>query len=328
MAKVSRRDMIKQAITLAGTTTVSPALAGAGAGPQYETRTTARAPYVPVRVLDTERMPGDRKVLFENKQTKGSFFITYSHPPGSTGGYRHYHQWHEWGYLLFGDSALDEFTDADQRIAPLIDYREGHFLDRPPYCIHAATRTRFYHNVASSWVFMEEGSNEGSFTPDPNVPPGYFAKYNPEHKQGRQWAAPQVIDTIAMIWEPEPSAPGAMVKRLVNDPSRGFRVVLRMVEPGWSSARSPQFARAYYYKQGYQFNLVLSGDLKIQTYRAPDEKGEQIKLQKYFYVERAPMSIFGLADGVVSERGCIWLEGTYGKGATVSSTPIEEPSYV
>ncbi|MBI3951318.1 MAG: hypothetical protein HY314_12785, partial [Acidobacteria bacterium] len=118
------------------------------------------------------------------------------------------------------------------------------------------------------------------------------------------------------------------IKHLVDDPTRGFRATLWWLEAGWTNAKLPQFARAYYYKQAYQFNFVLAGDLNIQTYQAPGEKAEKIALSKYFYVERAPMSIFGLADGVVTERGCVWLEVTYGKGTSISNTPIEEPSYV
>jgi hypothetical protein len=40
------------------------------------------------------------------------------------------------------------------------------------------------------------------------------------------------------------------------------------------------------------------------------------------------MSIFGLADGVVSERGCVWLEATYARGTSISNAPIEAPNYV
>jgi hypothetical protein len=331
MANASRREIIKQGLLLAGAGVAAPnASFGVQDGrPAYETYSSARQPHIPVRIVDTERMPwSERKILFVNPETRGRFFVSYSHPPGPSGGHRHYHQWHEWGYMLFGDAALDESTDADQQVAPVIVYREGYFLDRPPYCIHSATRSRFYHNAASSWVFMEEGNDDQSFSPDPDVPSTYFAKYNPEHKKGLHWNAPQVIDTIGMQWEPVPSVPGLMIKRLADDPSRGFRVVLRMLEPGWASARSPQFCRAYYHKQGYQFSFVISGDLRIQTYRTAGEKAEQIQLGRYFYVERAPMSIFGLAEGVVSEHGCIWLEATYGKGATISTTRLEPPVFV
>ena len=47
-----------------------------------------------------------------------------------------------------------------------------------------------------------------------------------------------------------------------------------------------------------------------------------------FYCERPPMSIFGLADGVVSREGCVWLEVTYARGTSIPNIPIEEKTYV
>lgn len=40
------------------------------------------------------------------------------------------------------------------------------------------------------------------------------------------------------------------------------------------------------------------------------------------------MSILGLSDGVVSERGGFWLEVTYAKGTSIPNLPIEAPCYV
>jgi hypothetical protein len=89
------------------------------------------------------------------------------------------------------------------------------------------------------------------------------------------------------------------------------------------------FARPYYYKQALEMNFVLNGDLRIQTYEAPGAKAEAITLGNQFYCERAPMSIFGLADdGVVSEAGCVWLEVTYAKGAVIPNIPIEDKTFV
>ena len=89
------------------------------------------------------------------------------------------------------------------------------------------------------------------------------------------------------------------------------------------------FARPYYYKDALEMNFVLEGDLRIQTYEAPGDKAEAITLGKYFYCERGPMSIFGLADdGVVSERGCVWLQVTYAKGDVIPNIPIEDKTLV
>ena len=68
--------------------------------------------------------------------------------------------------------------------------------------------------------------------------------------------------------------------------------------------------------------------MRIQSYKTPGIKAEKITLGKYFYFERPPMSIFGLTDGLVSEKGCVWLEVTYGKGTAINDTPIEDPIYL
>ena len=38
--------------------------------------------------------------------------------------------------------------------------------------------------------------------------------------------------------------------------------------------------------------------------------------------------VFGMADGVVSDEGCVWLEVTYAKGTSILDVPIEDPTYV
>ena len=40
------------------------------------------------------------------------------------------------------------------------------------------------------------------------------------------------------------------------------------------------------------------------------------------------MAISGLADSVVSETGCVWLQVTYAKGTSIPNVPIEEPVYI
>ena len=68
--------------------------------------------------------------------------------------------------------------------------------------------------------------------------------------------------------------------------------------------------------------------MRIQTYAEPGTKAEVITVGKDYYVKRPPMSIFGLADGVVSDMGCVWLEVTYGKGASIPNVPIEDSNFI
>ncbi|HXN21757.1 MAG TPA: twin-arginine translocation signal domain-containing protein [Candidatus Dormibacteraeota bacterium] len=296
----------------------------------YEVHTTATSPWVPVRILDTERMPWPpptgvlgwrNKVLFEDKVTKGRLRII-DVPIGGPGGHIHYHLFHEWAYWLTGDFTNNEYTHPDQRVGPFMQYKEGYFLDRPPYSLHGGEKDRLDSQAGGTCLIMEEGGR--SVSPLPGEP-----GYNEEWKQVKQWAVPRIIYTLgSMPWEPEGGVSGLRVKRLVDDQVRGFRAILRWLPGGWNSGQSPPFARPYYFKQAYQFNFVLNGEINVQTYRAPGEKAERIALGKYFYVERPPMSILGLSDGVVSERGGFWLEVTYAKGTSIPNLPVEAPHYV
>jgi hypothetical protein len=355
----SRRNFIAQGLTLAAAAMASPSLvraalpkAGSLAGilpplpdgasdaaPPYEIRSTARAPWASIRILDTERMPltvgpfAKRKRLFEDPRT-GSSLEYREHPIGVPGAQVHYHTFHEWVFWLCGDFTNNESTSPMEHMGPLQRYREGTFLDRPAYSLHGGEKGRepfMESQIGGCDLVMEEGEggNKGTFFVEPGTP-GY--NYSTDWKKVKQWTVPRLIDTIGgMPWEADPAVPGLYHKYLADDPSRGFRVILRRLAPGWNiwqSPRSARFARAYYYKQARQFNFMLVGDLNIQTYKVPEEKAEKITLDKYFFVDREPMSIFGLTDGIVSQEGCAWLEVTYAKGATVSTTPIEEPTYV
>src|SRR6185369_6346877 len=121
MAKRSRREFLKEGITLATVTSAAPATV-AGGSPEYEMRSTARAPWTSVRVLETEKMPWEnlpgaddisrkyqyrRKLLFLNPETKAHIMITYRYP-GWPGAPVHYHSFHEWGYMLSGDTTNNE----------------------------------------------------------------------------------------------------------------------------------------------------------------------------------------------------------------------------
>ena len=345
----SRRNFLKRAIAMAAGASALVQAAGSGAedraatparrapaasgAPACETRTTAGPPWAPVRVVDSDRIPwragglGGSKTLFEDKES-GSHLVILDITIGSPGALVHYHTFHEWAHWLSGDFTNNESTNPNEHMGPLQRYREGIFLDRPAYSLHGGERGReqfMQSQVGGSCLIMEEGEVASrTFSVEPTAP-----NYSPESKKVMHWAVPRIIDTIGgMPWEPDPSVAGLQYKFLVDDPSRGFRAMLWFLPGGWNSSQGPQFSRAYYYKQAHQFNFVLNGDLKLQAYKTAQEKAEKIAVAKYFLVERPPMSIFGLTEGVATERGCVWLEVTYGKGVTVSDTAIEEPIYV
>ncbi len=115
---------------------------------------------------------------------------------------------------------------------------------------------------------------------------------------------------------------------MVDDQVRGFRATIWQIPAGWKKSAETFFGRAFYNKQAHEFNFVLNGDMQIRTYQTPEKKAEEIVIKKSFYVEHPPMSILGIADGKVSNEGCVWLQVTYGKGTAINNVPIEEPNYI
>ena len=335
----ARRDFLQKTLGVLGLTAASAAVAGrknasgaargcAATEPSFLMLTGATAPHVPLRIIDTETMPWPEpdkeygwkvKTLFRNEQT-GDHLIMISVAIGATGGRIHYHNFHEWAYWLSGDFTNNEYTHPQQTLGDFQQFREGIFLDRPAFSLHGGEPHRLDSQVGGVCLIMEEGGETLYVLPD-------HPKYSDEWKTVKQWAIPRLIDTLAeMPWEPYLDAGGVLIKRLVADQVRGFRARMWRLPAGWNSTQAAEFSRPYYYKQAHQFNFVLNGDLRIQAFSSPGKQAQDVKLGRSFYFERPPMSIFGLADGKVSDEGCVWLEVTYGKGTAISNIPIEEPT--
>jgi hypothetical protein len=308
-----------------------------------ERRSTAAAPYAPIRVVDAESMPvtsprsgsgWGTKTLFQAPDDSGALRILYV-PPGAEGALVHYHEFHEWAYNIQGDFTNNESTTPDQVSGPLQRFREGNFLSRPPYSLHGGERGRqkwMASQIGAVILIMEEANvGAGTFTVDPAVREQPSAsgsmRFNPDYKSILHWSTPRIIDTLEkMPWQPVAGSPGLNVKHLLDDPSHGFRARMWFLEAG---AARPASFRPHYYKQAHQFNFVIAGDLAVQAMNEPGKAAERYELTRHFLLERAPMSIFGLKEGAASQGGAVWLEVTYAKGTTWTKepTPIEEPTY-
>src|SRR6185437_10119302 len=116
----------------------------------WEHDSKASAPYTAIRVLDTDHMPIESrggatgwgsKLLFKQPEGGGALHILYT-PPGGQGAYTHYHTFHEWAYNIAGDFTNNEETSPDDVTGPEQRFREGNWLDRPPYSLHGGERGR------------------------------------------------------------------------------------------------------------------------------------------------------------------------------------------
>lgn len=318
----------------------SPAAVSRPDAADYEFFSTAGDSHAPVRIVDSNRMPivippgsvtgWGLQTLFEGP---GGCKLDIIHvPPGAEGAKVHYHEFHEWAYNIAGDFTNNESTCPDQVTGPLQRFREGHFLSRPPYCLHGGERGRqkfMASQVGAVILIMKEGNVTYTVDPDDRGPgpTSLGMPLKPDYEKIQHWSIPRIIDTLEkMPWQPLESSPGLNVKYLVDDPSHGFRATMWFLE---ADAATPQRARPSYYEQAHEFTFVIAGDLKIQTYSEPGEKAERFTLEKGFLVERQPMSIFGLVDEGASQGGAVWLEVTYARGTrwTDQPTPIENRTH-
>ena len=310
----------------------------------YEWLSTASGSFVPVRVLDTDSMPVETrnggnsfgtKTLFKNNTSGGELHILYI-PPGAKGALNHYHDFHEWAWIMYGDFTNNESTHPDQVYGPLQRFVAGDFLSRPPRSLHGGERGRqkfMASQIGSVILIMEEsGVGAGTWRVDPECRDEESAcrNFNPDYKKITHWATPRIIDTLNdMPFQPVESSPGLSIKHLIDDPLHGFRATMWYLEAG---AKTPKTMRAHYFEQAHQFNFVINGDLKIQAYSDSKQSAETYTVGQNYLVERPPMSIFGLAEENATEGGAVWIEVTYAKGTSWTSddevTPIEQPHYL
>jgi hypothetical protein len=330
------------AVAALGVTCALTACAAADV-PAHEQRSSASAPFKSIRVIDVERMPIERgqygnsgwgtRTLFKAPNDGGTLRILYV-PPGAEGAYNHYHEFHEWAYNIQGDFTNNESTTPHNVSGPLQRFREGNFLSRPPYSLHGGEKGRMKHmmsQIGAVIMIMEESNvGAGTFTVDPAVQkdPSLAKNYNPNFNNIKHWSTPRIIDTLdKMPWQPVEGVPGLNAKYLIDDPSHGYRATMWFLERG---AKTPDMLRPHYYKQAHQFNFVINGDLKLQAYSNETKQAETFQLDKHFFFERPPMSVVGVAPGVASNGGVVWLEVTYAQGTawTKEPTEIEAPTYV
>ena len=290
--------------------------------------------WVPLKITDIDAMEWDDrfrmgnvgtsqgKLLYRNDEGAFMFYVAFSPGWDAINKDRHYHNFHEWGFVLEGDFMLYEFVSPVQEKGSLVHMRAGTWMDRPAYSIHG-NRSEVMERQqipppSLHLAFAEGGKN---IALDPESP-----MYSDEWKDVEQFNNAHFRHTARpdeMEWETDPELPGASVKWLSDDWQGGFRSVIRYVPPGWSHPDAPQRT---YFKKAQRFYFFLYGDLKVATFDDPGDSGESVVVKKDFFLDRPAMSIWGWPEGTLSETGAQWLEVTYAEGTRVGRGPIEQPS--
>lgn len=261
----------------------------------------------------TAQMFGGRsKRLFEGADGSHLDYVDFSgnaawdrNDPGKG---PHYHTYHEWAYCLSGHFVIYEFVHPRQIEGELVHFREGTFMSRPAYSLHAAQghpRSAFRQGPCVLLNY-EEGPSEVLLAGPDNVPDDVV-----------DWPDNFIRQTATTLeWEADPELGGASMKWLREDPIGGFRAKLRHVPPGWVA---PAEMRATYHERAHRFAYVIAGDMTLLVGDVGTAVGSD------WFIEQPPGTVWAWEYGSASETGCMWLEATYASGTTLSSGRVEDP---
>ena len=287
--------------------------------------------FQPLRIIDVGAMDWDSSWAGLNGTSQGkllysgggSMMLLVSFNPGwdAVNKTRHYHDFHEWGYVLEGDFLIYDFVGPEQVKGTKYTMRAGTWMSRPAFSIHGNRPDAMLQQQVTppsvQLVFAEGGKN---YSLDPEN-----KWYSDDWKQIQEWTHPLYQNSAlpeSMEWEDAKDLQGAKVKLLSNDIAGGFRARIVYVPPGWSYSGST--AKSYY-KKARRFIYLLSGDLTIGS----DVPGTATRtIRKDFFVEQAPMSIWQWADGSSTQAGSMWLEVTYAEGTRFGNGPIEPLRFI
>ena len=282
--------------------------------------------FIDVNAMDWEPMwtglkgTSRGKKLYSNQQGGFMLYLEHDHGWDSLNKSRHFHDFHEWGYVLDGNFLIYEFVNSEQKNGSLYDMKAGTWMSRPPYSIHGHRADAMKHQRITPGAIQLAFSEGGkSYSLDP-----LNSWYSSDWKNVPQFTHAHFQDTAmlqVMEWEDAVDLPGASMKWLSDHAEDGFRAKLYYVPPGWKYSGDQ---KTHYYKKAQQFYYVVFGDLTVLSQASPDSAPKTTTVKKDFFINRPPKSLWTWGEGKLSNRGAMWLEVTYAKGARVGNGPIEK----
>ena len=292
-----------------------------------EIRDWNKMTFIDVNAMDWEEMwtglkeTSRGKKLYSNDQGAFMVYLEHDHGWDSLNKSRHFHDFHEWGYVLNGNFLIYEFVNGEQQSGSLYNMKAGTWMSRPPFSIHGHRADAMKHQRVTPGAVQLAFSEGGkSYSLDPTN-----KWYSPSWKEVPQFTHPHFQDTATpqgMEWEDDANLPGASVKWLSDHGEGGFRAKLYYVPPGWQYTGK---AKTTYFGKAQQFYYFLFGDLTVLSQESPNGPVKNTTVQKDFFINRPPKSLWTWGEGKLSSKGAMWLEVTYAQGARVGNGPIERP---
>ena len=261
------------------------------------------------------------KKLYSNDQGGFMLYLDHDHGWDSLNKSRHFHDFHEWGYVLDGNFLIYEFVNGLQKSGSLYNMKAGTWMSRPPYSIHGHRADAMKHQRVTPGAVQlafSEGGKSYSLDPSNNW-------YSPDWNTVPHFTSALFQDSASphsLEWEDDDQLLGASAKWLSDDLEDGFRAKLIYVPPGWEHADRGQTS---YFEKAQKFYYVLFGDLTVLTQDNPKSTLKSTTVHKDFFINRPPKSLWTWGEGSLSKKGAMWLEVTYAQGARTGNGPIEKP---
>ena len=237
-----------------------------------EIRDWNKMTFIDVNAMDWEEMwtglkeTSRGKKLYSNDQGAFMVYLEHDHGWDSLNKSRHFHDFHEWGYVLNGNFLIYEFVNGEQQSGSLYNMKAGTWMSRPPFSIHGHRADAMKHQRVTPGAVQLAFSEGGkSYSLDPTN-----KWYSPSWKEVPQFTHPHFQDTATpqgMEWEDDANLPGASVKWLSDHGEGGFRAKLYYVPPGWQYTGK---AKTTYFGKAQQFYYVLFGDLTVLSQESPN----------------------------------------------------------
>jgi hypothetical protein len=262
----------------------------------------------------------EAKVLYRNDSGAFMLYVDFDAGWDALNKARHFHDFHEWGYVLSGDFMIYEFVNPKQQKGTLYPMRPGTWMSRPPFSIHGNRPDAMEHQrvttPSTQLAFIEGGTN---YSLDPNNK--WYSEDWKSVKQFKQARFQDTATTQVMEWEDAHDLSGASVKWLTDDAEDGFRSRLVYVPPGWSHPDGPIKT---YFEKAQRLVYILFGDINISTTTESGDS-EIVTVGKDYLVDQPPMSYWGWGAGSLTTKGAMWLEVTYADETTQRGVgPIED----
>jgi hypothetical protein len=265
---------------------------------------TNKMEWMPVPDLEDEWY---RKELATDPQTGAEirlFFI----PPGWLDkrgiNERHFTDYREWAFSLFGDLPFCSYDYPADEKCHLSISRKGTYLDRPANNVHGTegpkrtaelglplSKTGYYS------LFWREKKGKISYVHWP--PKEEFLKMDKS-----LFTKPKYIETDEMDWQTHPTLKGWLIKPLSDDAVT--KVSILYMPAGWVD--QPNLGKQTKAKHR-EYRYVLSGEMPFWYYKSPDQREPELAvLQEGYFVDLPPGAVLGAGKRSASRTGCSFLQ--------------------